>query len=93
MNRTTVQRPTSSIHHHRALSAAAATGLVGTLLAVTLGSASAMPVRGDPPPAPVPAVHTHHGHGHYVAHGCFITLHNLNEAEVEELPVCYTYVG
>ena len=48
-----------------------------------------MPGRGDPPPAPVPLVHTH---GHYVAHGCFMTPHNLNEAEAEELPVCYTYV-
>lgn len=87
MTRTIVHRPTSSINHHRALSAAAATGLIGTVLAITLGSASAMPGRGDPPPAP--AVHTH---GHYVAHGCFITPHNLNEAEAEELPVCYTYV-
>jgi len=86
MTRTTVHRPTN---HVRALSAAAAAGLVGTLLAVTLGSASAMPGRGDPPPAPVPLVHTH---GHYVAHGCFMTPHNLNEAEAEELPVCYTYV-
>ena len=54
MTRTTVHRPTSSINHHRILSAAATAGLVGTLLAVTLGSASAMPGRGDPPPAPVP---------------------------------------
>ena len=50
MTRTIVHRPTSSITHHRTLSAAAAAGLVGTLLAVTLGSASAMPGRGDPPP-------------------------------------------
>ncbi len=92
MTRTSVHRPTSSINHHRALSAAAAAGLVGTVLVVTLGSASAMPGRGDPPAAPVPAVHTQHGHGHYVAHGCSITPHTMNEAVLEELPVCYTYV-
>jgi hypothetical protein len=91
MTRTTVHG-SASINHHRALSGAAAAGLVGTLLAVTIGSASAMPGRGDPPPAPVPAVQTHHGHGGYVAHGCFITPHNVTEAEAEELPVCYTYV-
>jgi len=90
MTRTTVRHPTSPINDHPTLSAAAAAGLVGTLLAVTIGSASAMPGRSDPPP--VRAVHTHHGHGHYVAHGCFITPHNVNETEAEELPVCYTYV-
>ena len=90
MTRTTVHRPTSAINHHRALSAAAAAGLVGTLLAVTLGSASAMPGRGDPPPAP--AVQTQHGHGHYVAHGCSLTPHTTNQALLRELPVCYTYV-
>lgn len=88
MTRTSVHRPTSSITHHTVF-AAAATGLVGTLLAITLGSASAMPGRGDPPPAPAPAVHTH---GHYVAHGCFITPHTLNDAVLEELPVCFTWV-
>ncbi len=90
MTRTIVRRPTSGITHHRGLSAAVAAGLVSTVLAVTLGSASAMPGRGDPPAAPVPAVHTQHGH--YVAHGCSITPHTMNEAVLEELPVCYTYV-
>ncbi len=88
MTRTTVHRPTPSINHHRALPAAAAAGLLCTLLAVTLGSASAMPGRGDPPPAP--AVQTQHGH--YVAHGCSITPHTMNQALLQELPVCYTYV-
>ena len=89
MNRTPVHRPTSSINHHRTLSAAAAAGLLGTLLAVTLGSASAMPGRGDPPPAPVPTVHSH---GHYVAHGCFITPHTWSDELAGPLPVCYTFV-
>ncbi len=94
MTRATVHRPTSSINHHRILSAAATAGLVGTLLAVTLGSASAMPGRGDSPPAPVPVRigQTQHGHGYYVAHGCSITPHTMNQALLRELPVCYTYV-
>lgn len=45
----TPHRPTSSTKRHRALSAAAAAGLVSTLLAANLGSASAMPALGDPP--------------------------------------------
>ena len=89
MTTTIVHRPTSSINHHRALSAAAAAGLVGTLLSVTLGSASAMPGRGEPPPAPVPAAPTH---GHYVAHGCFITPHTWSDELAGPLPRCYTYV-
>ena len=89
MTRTIVRRPTSSINHHRALSAAAAAGLVGTLLAMTLGSASAMPGRGDPPPAPVPSVRTH---GHYVGHGCFNTPHTWSDALAGPMPICYTYV-
>jgi hypothetical protein len=90
MIRTTVHSPTSSINQHRVLSAGAAAGLVGTLLAITLGSASAMPGRGDPPPlTPVPAVHTH---GHYVAHGCFITPHTWRDELAGPMPVCYTYV-
>jgi hypothetical protein len=72
-------------HHLRR----AAAGLVGTLLAITLGSASAMPGRGDPPAAPAPAVITH---GHYVAHGCFITPHTWSVELAGPLPVCYTYV-
>jgi hypothetical protein len=90
MTSTTVHRPTSWNTHHRALSAAAAAGLVGTLLAATLGTASAMPGRGDPPPAP--AVQTHDGHGHYVAHGCFITPHTWNDELAGPLPVCNTYL-
>ena len=86
---TNIHRPASSIRHRRALFAAAATGLVGTLLTLTLGSASAMPARGDPPSEPVPAVHTG---AHYVAHGCFITPHTLNTAVTETLPVCFTLV-
>jgi hypothetical protein len=90
MTRTTFHRPTSSINHHRALSAAAVAGLVGALLAVTLGSASAMPGRGDPPPAP--AVYTQDTHGHYVAHGCFITPNTWNDELDGPMPVCYTAV-
>ena len=89
MTRTTVHRPTSSINRHRILSAAAAAGLVGTLLAVTPGSAVAMPGHGDPPFAPAPAVHTH---GHSVAHGCFITPHTWSIELAGPMPVCYTYV-
>lgn len=93
MTSTTGHHPTSSINHHRTIRAVAAAGLVGTLLAVTAGSASAMPGRGDPPAAPAPAAaHADHGHGHNLAHGCFITPQNLNDAEAQELPVCYTYV-
>ncbi len=84
-----LHRPASSTRHRRALSAAAATGLAGVLLAVTLGGASAMPGRGDPPSAPAPAVHTH---GHYVGHGCFITPHTWNDELAGPMPVCYTYV-
>ena len=90
MTRTTFHRSTSSINHHRALSAAAVAGLVGALLAVTLCSASAMPGRGDPPLAP--AVYTQDTHGHYVAHGCFITPHTWNDELAGPMPVCYTYV-
>lgn len=79
----------SSIRHHRVRSAAAATGLAGTLLAMSLSSASAMPGRGDPASAPVPAVHTG---SHYLAHGCFITPHTLSDAVAEALPVCFTLV-
>jgi len=98
MTRTSVHRPTSQINHHRTLSAAAATGLVGSLLALTLGSASAMPGRADHPTGPaVPAgtAHSHshsHSHGHYVAHGCFITPHNWSEALAGPLPICYTHL-
>jgi hypothetical protein len=88
-----VHRLASSICHRHALAAAAAAGLVGTLLAMTLGSASAMPGRGDPPAAPVPAVHTHgHTHGHYVGHGCFVTPHTWNDELAGPPPRCYTYV-
>ena len=69
---------TSTINHRHASYAATVTGLVGALLAVTLGSASAMPGRGDPPSAPAPAVHTQDGHGYNVAHGCSITPHTMN---------------
>ena len=80
---------TFSNTRRRALYAAAATGLVGTLVSISLNSASAMPGRGEAPPAPVPAVHTH---GHYVAHGCFITPHSWNDELAGPMPVCYTYV-
>ncbi len=80
---------TSSINHRRALYAAAATGLVGTLLAITLNSAYAMPGRDDRPTVPGPTVHTH---GHYVAHACFITPLTWSEALAGPLPRCYTYV-
>jgi hypothetical protein len=83
-----IHRSASSIRHRRALSAAAAAGLVGTLLAMTLGSASAMPGRGDPSSASLPTVHPHAAH--YVAHGCFITPHTLSDAVTEALPVCFT---
>jgi hypothetical protein len=84
-------RHVPSIRHRRTVSVAAATGLVGTLLAITLGSASAMPGRDDPPSARVPVVHTH-THAHAVAHGCFITPHTLNATVIEALPVCLTYL-
>lgn len=80
---------TSSINHRRALYAAAATGLVGTLLATTLNSAYAMPGRDDRPTASGRSDHTH---GHYVGHACFITPHTWNEALAGPLPRCYTYV-
>ena len=89
MTRTTVHRSTSSLNHHRIISAFAAAGLVGTLLAGTLGSASAMPGRGDPPASPAPALTTH---GHDVAHGCFMTPHTWSVELAGPLPVCYTYV-
>jgi hypothetical protein len=89
MTRTTVHRSTSSINHHRIISAVAAAGLVGTLLAATPVSASAMPGRGDPPAGPAPVVTTH---GHYVPHGCFMTPHTWSVELGGPLPVCYTYV-
>ena len=85
-----MHRSASPIRHRRALSATAVAGLVGTLLALTLGSASAMPGRGDAPSASLAAVHTHAAH--YVAHGCFITPHTLSDAVTESLPVCFTLV-
>jgi hypothetical protein len=91
MTRTTVQRHTASIKLHRGVSIAAVTGLVGAVLTVTLGSASAMPGREDPPPVPIPAVHIHHGDGHYIAHGCFITPPTVDRGAADALPVCYTY--
>ncbi len=84
-----VHRHVPSIRHRRTVAVAVATGLAGTLLAITLGSATAMPTRDDPPSARVPVVHTH---AHYVAHGCFITPHTLNTAVIETLPVCFTYL-
>jgi hypothetical protein len=84
---------TSSINHRRAVYTAAATALVGTFLAGTLTSASAMPGRDDhPTTAPVSNLTTHHEHGHYVAHGCFITPHTWSDALAGPMPICYTYV-
>lgn len=80
---------TSPITHRRTRYAAAAIGLVGTLLAITLDSAHAMPGRDDHPAVPGRSVH---GHGHYVGHGCFITPHTWSEALAGPLPRCYTYV-
>jgi hypothetical protein len=80
---------TSSITHRRSIYAAAATGLVGTLLATTLNSAYAMPDRDDHPTGPASAVHTH---SHRIAHSCFITPHTWNEALAGPLPRCYTWV-
>lgn len=79
---------TSSIFHRRASYAAAATGLVGTLLAITLNSAYAMPGRDDRQTVPGRMVHAH---GHYVGHACFITPNTWNEALDGPLPRCYTY--
>jgi hypothetical protein len=81
---------TSSITHRRASYAAAVTGLVGTLLALTLNNASAMPGRDDHPTVPADTAHTH---GHYVEHSCFITPHTWNEALAGPLPRCYTWVA
>lgn len=81
---------TSSINHRRAPYAAAATGLVGTLFAVTaLNSAYAMPGPDDRPTVPGRTVQTH---GHYVEHSCFIRPHTWNGALAGPLPRCYTYV-
>lgn len=81
--------PASSTHHRCYLYAAAATGLAGTLVAITLNTAYAMPGRDDHPTAPASTVHTH---GHYVGHGCFITPHTWNDALAGPMPICYTYV-
>ena len=81
--------PASSISHRRALYSAAATGLVGIVLAITVNSADAMPGRDSHTAVPAGTAHTH---GHYVAHGCFITPHTLSDAVAEALPLCYTRV-
>ena len=80
---------TSSINHRRAPYAAAATGLVGTLLAITLNSAYAMPGRDDRQTVHDRSVHAD---GRYVGHACFITPHTWNEALDGPLPRCYTSV-
>ncbi len=80
---------TSSITHRRSIYAAAATGLVGTLMAATLNSAYAMPDRDDHPSGPAITVHTH---SHRIAHSCFITPHTWKEALAGPLPRCYTWV-
>lgn len=79
---------TSSINHRRAIYAAAATGLVGTLMATTLNTAYAMPDRDDQPTGPANT----HSRSHRIAHSCFITPHTWNEALAGPLPRCYTWV-
>jgi hypothetical protein len=79
---------TSRNIHHRSTFVIAATGVVGTLLATTLSSASAMPGRDDHPTVVAAA----HARGHLVGHGCFITPHTWSEALAGPLPRCYTYV-
>ena len=84
---------TTSTNHRHATYAAAATGLVATLMAITLNSASAMPGRDDQPSVPGATVPTHgHAHGHYVGHGCFITPHTWSDELAGPMPLCYTYV-
>ena len=80
---------TSTINHRRASRAAAVTALVGTLWALTLSSASAMPVPGD---RPAVSGRTVHSHGHYIWHACFITPHTWNEALEGPLPRCYIHI-
>ena len=88
-----VHRRAPSTTHRRTGYAAATAGLVGTLLAVTLGSASAMPGRDDHPTLPAGTAHADgHPHGHYVGHGCFITPHTWSDALAGPMPVCYTRV-
>ena len=83
-----LHRPASSTRRHRALYPGTATALVGTLLAITVSGAYAMPGRDDHPSITSRV----QAHGHYVAHGCFITPHSLSEAVAEALPRCYTLV-
>lgn len=75
------------IHRPATFVAVATTGLAGVLLAVTLSSAQASPVRGDAPPAPVRT------NGHYVERACFITPVDWDEGLDGRLPRCYTYVA
>ena len=80
---------TRSSNHRRAVHTAAAAGLAGALIAITVTSAAAMPGRADQPTAPVSAVRPH---GHEVGHGCFMTPHTWSEALAGPLPRCYTDV-
>ena len=80
---------TSTINHHRSPFVAAAVAVLGTLLAGSLGSASAMPGRDDHPTVSSPSVDTR---GHAVGHGCFNTPHTWSEALAGPLPRCFTYV-
>ncbi len=80
---------TRSPNHRRTVHAAAATGLVGALMAATFTSAYAMPGRADQPTPPAPAARAH---GHDVGHGCFLTPHTWSEALAGPLPRCHTYV-
>jgi hypothetical protein len=75
-----------------------AIGVIGTMMAMTIGTAHAMPGHGEPPVGPAPVTHvktthkTGHQTGHLVPHGCFITPHTWNDEIAGPMPVCYTYV-
>lgn len=71
------------------LVAVASTGLIGTLLAVTLSGAQAVPPRDDPLPARRLVAHTS---GHDVEHPCFITPPTWNAALDGHLPRCHSSV-
>ena len=80
---------TSSINHRRTTHAAAVIGLVGTLLAITLNSAYAMPGHDHSPTGSDPAADSH---AYDLGHSCFLTPNTWNEALAGPLPRCYTYV-
>ena len=80
---------TSTINHRHVTYAAAVTAMVGTLLAITLNSAYAVP---GPEDRQTVGGRLAHPHGHYLWHACFITPHTWNVALEGPLPRCYIRV-